>query len=68
MEIKFREWDDLPSDEREDAVFSAQMWLRGDFPLLLPCDITEQCRQRIIGEAGEAEQRRDMAFNKEMFG
>lgn len=59
MQIKTREWDDMPNDERGDAIHAAQMWLRGAFPLLLPCDITEQCRQKIIGEAQELEQRRD---------
>ena len=68
MQIKFREWEDLPNDERGDAIHAAQLWLRGFPSLLLPCDITEQCRQKIIGEAGQAEQRRDMALNKEMFG
>ena len=61
MEIKFRDWHDLPTDEKEDAVFTAQMWLRTGFPLLLPCDITEACRKRIIGEAETLEQRRDDA-------
>lgn len=59
MEIKFREWHDLPQDERDDAIHGAQLWLRGMFPLLLPCDITEDCRQKIIGEAETLEQRRD---------
>ena len=68
MQINFREWSDLSADDRADSIHAGQMWLRGDFPLLLPCDITEQCRQKIIGEAGQAEQRRDMALNKEMFG
>lgn len=61
MQINFREWHDLSDDDRADAIHGAQMWLRGDFPLLLPCDITEQCRQRIIGEAETLEQRRDDA-------
>ena len=59
MEIKFRDWHDLPHDERADAIHGAQLWLRGMFPLLLPCDITDACRQKIIGEAQELEQRRD---------
>lgn len=68
MEIKFREWEDLSNDDRGDAIHAAQLWLRGFPSLLLPCDISERCRQKIIGEAGQAEQRRDMALNKEMFG
>jgi len=59
MEINFREWDELSADDRADAIHGAQMWLRGAFPLLLPCDITEACRQKIIGEAETLEQRRD---------
>ena len=61
MEIKFRDWHDLNADERDDAIHGAQLWLRGEFPLLLPCDITDACRQKIIGEAETLEQRRDEA-------
>ena len=61
MEIKFREWHDLPADERADAIHAAQLWLRGFPTLLLPCDISEACRQKIIGEAETLEQRRDDA-------
>ena len=61
MEIKFREWSDLSADDREDSIHAAQIWLRGEFPLLLPCDITEACRQKIIGKAETLEQRRDEA-------
>lgn len=61
MEIKFREWADLPADERADAIYAAQLWLRGFPTLLLPCDITDACRQKIIGEAETLEQRRDEA-------
>jgi hypothetical protein len=61
MEIKFREWHQLPNDERADAIHAAQLWLRGFPTLLLPCDITEACRQKIIGEAETLEQRRDDA-------
>ena len=68
MEINFREWSDLSADDRADSINAAQLWLRGFPTLLLPCDITEACRQQIIGEAGQAEQRRDTALNKEMFG
>ena len=68
MQIKFREYSQLTAEERRDGIEAAQHWLRGAFPLLLPCDITEQCRQQIIGEAGQAEQRRDMMINKELFG
>ena len=59
MEIKFRDWHDLSTDDRSDAIHAAQLWLRGFPSLLLPCDITEQCRQKIIGEAETLEQRRD---------
>ncbi len=59
MLINFRDWADLSADDRADAIYSAQMWLRGEFPLLLPCDITEACRRKIIGEAETLEQRRD---------
>ena len=59
MEIKFRDWHDLPQDERDDAIHAAQLWLRGFPTLLLPCDITEACRKKIIGEAETLEQRRD---------
>lgn len=68
MQIKFREWHDLSVDDRADSIHAAQMWLRGFPTLLLPCDISERCREKIIGEAGQAEQRRDMAMNREMFG
>lgn len=68
MLLKAREWHDLDAEERDDAIHSAQMWLRGDFPLLLPCDISDACRVRIIGEAGTAEQRRDSLINKRLFG
>ena len=59
MEIKFRDWHDLSHDDRADAIHGAQLWLRGFPTLLLPCDITDACRQKIIGEAQELEQRRD---------
>ena len=59
MEIKSRDWHDLSTDDKSDAIHAAQLWLRGFPSLLLPCDITEQCRQKIIGEAETLEQRRD---------
>ena len=59
MQINFREWTDLSADDRADSIHAAQMWLRGAFPLLLPCDISEACRRKIIGEAETLEQRRD---------
>lgn len=59
MQIKFREWADLSADDRADAIYSAQMWLRGEFPLLLPCDISEECKRKIVSEAQALEQRRD---------
>ena len=61
MEINFRDWHDLSTDDKSDAIHAAQLWLRGFPSLLLPCDITEQCRQKIIGEAETLEQRRDDA-------
>ena len=61
MIIEFREWPDLSADDRADAIHAAQLWLRGLFPLLLPCDITETCRDKIIREAQTLEQRRDEA-------
>jgi hypothetical protein len=61
MEIKFREWVDLSTDDRSDAIHAAQLWLRGFPSLLLPCDISDACRQKIIGEAETLEQRRDDA-------
>ena len=61
MQINFREWADLSADDRADSIHAAQLWLRGFPTLLLPCDITEACRQKIIGEAETLEQRRDDA-------
>jgi hypothetical protein len=61
MQINFREWADLSADDRADSIHAAQLWLRGFPTLLLPCDITEACRQKIIGEAETLEQRRDHA-------
>ena len=59
MQINFRDWSDLSADDRADAIYSAQMWLRGAFPLLLPCDISDKCKRKIVSEAQELEQRRD---------
>lgn len=59
MEIKFREWDDLSADDRADSIYAAQMWLRGEFPLLLPCDISDACKRKIVSEAQTLEQRQD---------
>jgi hypothetical protein len=67
MEIKFREWADLSNDERENSIHTARMWLRGDFPLLLACDLTDACRCHIIGEAGRLEQDRDIRINEALF-
>jgi hypothetical protein len=61
MQINFRDWPDLSADDRADAIHAAQMWLRGEFPLLLPCDITEECKRKIVSEAETLEQRRDEA-------
>lgn len=67
MQIKFREWDDLSDDERDNSIHTARMWLRDDSPLILACDLTDACRARIIGVAGKLEQDRDMRINEALF-
>ena len=57
--LKFREYSELTVEERRDGIETAQYWLRGESALLLPCDITEQCRNKIVGEAQQAELDRD---------
>jgi len=57
--IKFREYSELTEEERRDGIETAQYWLRGESALLLPCDITEQCRNKIVSEAQQAELDRD---------
>ena len=57
--IIFREYSQLTAEERRDGIETAQYWLRGQSALLLPCDITEQCRNRIVSEAQQAELDRD---------
>ena len=57
--IIFREYSELTAEERRDGIETAQYWLRGESALLLPCDITEQCRNRIVSEAQRAEMDRD---------
>lgn len=59
MQINFRDWADLSADDRADSIHAAQLWLRGSFPLLLPCDISDECKRKIVSEAQELEQRRD---------
>ena len=56
MLINFREWSELTDDERVDGIYSARAWLRGEFALLLPCDISEACKQKFIESASRAEQ------------
>ncbi len=48
MLLKARGWNDLDVGERDDAINSALLYLRDEFPLLLPCDITNECRERIL--------------------
>ena len=55
MLINSREWPDLSEDERVDGIYSARAWLRGEFALLLPCDITESCKEKFIDAAEKAE-------------
>jgi hypothetical protein len=59
MQINFREYSELTAEERRDGIETAQYWLRGESALLLPCDITEQCRNKIVSEAQRAEMDRD---------
>ena len=56
MEINFREWSDLSADERVDGIYTTRAWIRGEFALLLPCDISESCREKFIETATRAEQ------------
>lgn len=56
MQINFREWPELSDDERVDGIYSARAWLRGEFALLLPCDISESCKEKFIESASRAEQ------------
>jgi hypothetical protein len=55
MEIKFREWADLLEDERVDGIYTTRAWLRGEFALLLPCDISDACKDKFIDSARRAE-------------
>ena len=56
MEIKFRDWDELPADERDDAVYAVRLWMNKIVPSpLLPCDITAECKNAIVEEAIKAE-------------
>ena len=57
--ITFREYSQLTAEERRDGIETAQYWLRGESALLLPCDITEQCRNKLVSEAQQAEMDRD---------
>ena len=56
MLIQFREWSELTEDERVDGIYTARAWLRGEFALLLPCDISESCKEKFIESASMAEQ------------
>jgi len=56
MQINFREWSDLSEDERIDGIYTTRSWLRGEFALLLPCDISESCKEKFIDTASKAEQ------------
>lgn len=62
--INFREWHQLSHAERADCIHSAQMWLRGEFSLLLPCDISDRCRRKIIDEAEQCEMDRDFIADR----
>ena len=55
MEIKFREWSELTDDERVDGIYTARAWVRNEFPLLLPVDITPDCKAKFIDAAEKAE-------------
>lgn len=55
MEIKFRDWSELTEEERIDGIYTARSWLRGEFALLLPCDISESCKNKFIDAASKAE-------------
>ena len=56
MLIKIREWDDLDAEDREDAVYAVRLWMNDIVPNpLLPCDITKECKERIIEEGLKAE-------------
>lgn len=56
MLIQFREWSELTDDERVDGIYTTRLWLRGEFALLLPCDISESCKEKFIESASMAEQ------------
>lgn len=56
MQINFREWADLSDDERVDGIYTTRAWLRGEFALLLPCDISQACKDKFIESASRAEQ------------
>ena len=62
--IIFREYSELTDEERHDGIEAARMWLRFNFPLLLPCDITDKCRVRIVAEAGKIQRERETALER----
>ena len=62
--ITFREYSELTTEERDDGIEAAVMWLKFSFPLLLPCDISEACRVRIVSEAAKVHQKRETALDK----
>ena len=64
MQIKFREYNELSAEERQDGIEAARWWLRFNFPLLLPCDISDACRIQIVNEAGRVQRERDTSLDK----
>lgn len=64
MQINFREYSELTTEERRDGIEAAVRWLKFSFPLLLPCDISENCRVRIVSEAAKVQRERETALDK----
>ena len=64
MQINFREYSELTAEERDDGIEAAVMWLKFSFPLLLPCDISEACRVRIVSEAAKVQQERETSLDR----
>ena len=64
MQIKFREYNELSAEERQNGIEAARMWLRFSFPLLLPCDISEACRIQIVKEAEQVQRKRETSLDK----
>ena len=61
--ITFREYSELTAEEKHDGIEAAVMWLKFSFPLLLPCDISEACRIRIVSEAAKVQRERATALD-----